>query len=58
MRNFLTFTLLISVHWHLFHFKCHGLIFAVLDVLQVRAMVLPYKYYSSLAAQECINRKT
>lgn len=46
MRNFLTFTLLISFHLHLLHFKCHGLNFTVLDVLQVGTVVLPYKYYS------------
>lgn len=48
IRNFFTLTLLISFHLHLHHFRCHGLSFTVLDALQVRAVVLPYKYYTFL----------
>lgn len=46
MKNFLTLTLLISFHLLLLYFKCHGFSFTVLDVLQVRAVELHYKYYS------------
>lgn len=59
MMNFLPLILLILFHLHLFQFKCYGLNFAMLDVLQVSAvLLLQIVHLNSLATQECININT